>query len=222
MGNLGAYPPFLAAWGPFLLFLLVGEAVLIRTRNERGRRSRRHPRRGRARRRARRPVADGGADRGAGAAALHLAVRARRPTASMSFCGARSASPPTSSICRCRSRCSGSCRPRTRKAAHGAVKLALLIALVPSSLIALVVTLNAARRSPRSSRPRPRMRPPAAGGRLVRLGAALVDVRRGRHLGRPRPARLRPRDTPAHLLGADRAHRLRTRLLRCSAPARSG
>jgi len=31
MGNLGAYPPLLAAWGPFLLFLLVGEAVLIRT-----------------------------------------------------------------------------------------------------------------------------------------------------------------------------------------------
>lgn len=31
MGNLGAYPPFLAAWAPFLLFLLVGEAVLIRT-----------------------------------------------------------------------------------------------------------------------------------------------------------------------------------------------
>jgi lipopolysaccharide export system permease protein len=31
MGNLGAYPPFLAAWGPFLLFLLVGEAVLIRS-----------------------------------------------------------------------------------------------------------------------------------------------------------------------------------------------
>ncbi|MDQ4088410.1 MAG: LPS export ABC transporter permease LptG [Pseudomonadota bacterium] len=31
MGNFGAYPPFLAAWGPFLLFLLVGEAVLIRT-----------------------------------------------------------------------------------------------------------------------------------------------------------------------------------------------
>jgi lipopolysaccharide export system permease protein len=31
MGNLGAYPPFLAAWGPFLLFLMVGEAVLIRT-----------------------------------------------------------------------------------------------------------------------------------------------------------------------------------------------
>ena len=31
MGNLGAYPPFLAAWGPFLLFLLVGESVLIRT-----------------------------------------------------------------------------------------------------------------------------------------------------------------------------------------------
>jgi len=31
MGNLGAYPPILAAWGPFLLFLLVGEAVLIRT-----------------------------------------------------------------------------------------------------------------------------------------------------------------------------------------------
>ena len=31
MGNFGAYPPFLAAWGPFLLFLLVGETVLIRT-----------------------------------------------------------------------------------------------------------------------------------------------------------------------------------------------
>jgi len=31
MGNLGAYPPILAAWGPFLLFFLVGEAVLIRT-----------------------------------------------------------------------------------------------------------------------------------------------------------------------------------------------
>jgi len=31
MGNLGAYPPFLAAWAPFLLFMLIGEAVLIRT-----------------------------------------------------------------------------------------------------------------------------------------------------------------------------------------------
>jgi lipopolysaccharide export system permease protein len=31
MGNLGAYPPVLAAWAPFLLFLMVGEAVLIRT-----------------------------------------------------------------------------------------------------------------------------------------------------------------------------------------------
>ncbi len=31
MGNLGAYPPLLAAWGPFVLFLAVGEAVLIRT-----------------------------------------------------------------------------------------------------------------------------------------------------------------------------------------------
>lgn len=31
MGNLGAYPPFLAAWAPFFLFLLIGEAVLIRT-----------------------------------------------------------------------------------------------------------------------------------------------------------------------------------------------
>jgi lipopolysaccharide export system permease protein len=29
MGDFGAYPPFLAAWGPFLLFLLVGESVLI-------------------------------------------------------------------------------------------------------------------------------------------------------------------------------------------------
>jgi len=31
MGNFGAYSPFLAAWSPFLLFLLIGEAVLIRT-----------------------------------------------------------------------------------------------------------------------------------------------------------------------------------------------
>jgi lipopolysaccharide export system permease protein len=31
MGNLGAYPPMLAAWAPFLLFLLIGETVLIRT-----------------------------------------------------------------------------------------------------------------------------------------------------------------------------------------------
>jgi len=31
MGNLGAYPPILAAWAPFLLFLLLGEMVLIRT-----------------------------------------------------------------------------------------------------------------------------------------------------------------------------------------------
>ncbi|MFM9976725.1 MAG: LPS export ABC transporter permease LptG [Sphingomonadaceae bacterium] len=31
MGNLGAYPPLLAAWGPFFLFLLVGEAVLYRS-----------------------------------------------------------------------------------------------------------------------------------------------------------------------------------------------
>jgi lipopolysaccharide export system permease protein len=31
MGNLGAYPPGLAAWAPFILFLLIGEAVLIRT-----------------------------------------------------------------------------------------------------------------------------------------------------------------------------------------------
>jgi lipopolysaccharide export system permease protein len=31
MGNLGAYPPFLAAWAPFLLFLLIGETVLVRT-----------------------------------------------------------------------------------------------------------------------------------------------------------------------------------------------
>ena len=31
MGDLGAYPPLLAAWGPFLLFFLVGETVLMRT-----------------------------------------------------------------------------------------------------------------------------------------------------------------------------------------------
>lgn len=31
MGNFGAYPPILAAWAPFALFLLIGETVLIRT-----------------------------------------------------------------------------------------------------------------------------------------------------------------------------------------------
>ncbi|MBB4608363.1 LPS export ABC transporter permease LptG [Sphingomonas yabuuchiae] len=31
MGDLGAYPPFLAAWAPILLFFLIGEAVLFRT-----------------------------------------------------------------------------------------------------------------------------------------------------------------------------------------------
>jgi lipopolysaccharide export system permease protein len=31
MGNAGAYPPLIAAWGPFLLFLLIGETVLVRT-----------------------------------------------------------------------------------------------------------------------------------------------------------------------------------------------
>jgi lipopolysaccharide export system permease protein len=31
MGNLGAYPPMLAAWGPFFLFLLIGETVLVQT-----------------------------------------------------------------------------------------------------------------------------------------------------------------------------------------------
>ena len=31
MGNAGAYSPVIAAWAPFLLFLLIGEAVLVRT-----------------------------------------------------------------------------------------------------------------------------------------------------------------------------------------------
>ena len=31
MGNAGTYPPLIAAWAPFLLFLLIGESVLIRT-----------------------------------------------------------------------------------------------------------------------------------------------------------------------------------------------
>lgn len=31
MGSFGGYPPLLAAWAPFVLFLLVGEMVLIRT-----------------------------------------------------------------------------------------------------------------------------------------------------------------------------------------------
>ena len=31
MGNVGAYPAWLAAWAPFMLFLLIGEAVLVRS-----------------------------------------------------------------------------------------------------------------------------------------------------------------------------------------------
>ncbi len=31
LGNVGAYPPVLAAWAPFLLFLLIGELVLVRS-----------------------------------------------------------------------------------------------------------------------------------------------------------------------------------------------
>lgn len=31
IGNFGGYPPLLAAWAPFLLFLLIGETVLVRT-----------------------------------------------------------------------------------------------------------------------------------------------------------------------------------------------
>jgi lipopolysaccharide export system permease protein len=31
MGNVGAYPPLLAAGAPFVLFFLIGETVLIRT-----------------------------------------------------------------------------------------------------------------------------------------------------------------------------------------------
>lgn len=31
LGNIGAYPPWLAAWAPFLLFLLIGEVLLVRT-----------------------------------------------------------------------------------------------------------------------------------------------------------------------------------------------
>ena len=31
LGNVGAYPPFLAAWAPFLLFLFIGETVLVRS-----------------------------------------------------------------------------------------------------------------------------------------------------------------------------------------------
>ncbi len=31
MGNLGAYPPLLAAWAPFILFFMIGESVLVRT-----------------------------------------------------------------------------------------------------------------------------------------------------------------------------------------------
>ena len=81
MGNLGAYPPFLAAWGPFLLFLLVGRSRADPDRGigfeRRGHRARRHPRRGCARGLACRALPCRGADRGAGAAALHLAVRDR-------------------------------------------------------------------------------------------------------------------------------------------------
>ena len=31
MGNFGGYPPLIAAWAPFMLFLLLGETVLVRT-----------------------------------------------------------------------------------------------------------------------------------------------------------------------------------------------
>ena len=31
MGNAGVYPAAVAAWAPFVLFLLIGEAVLVRT-----------------------------------------------------------------------------------------------------------------------------------------------------------------------------------------------
>lgn len=31
MGSFGGYPPLLAAWAPFVLFLLIGETVLVRT-----------------------------------------------------------------------------------------------------------------------------------------------------------------------------------------------
>ena len=31
LGSFGGYPPFLAAWAPFLLFFLIGETVLVRT-----------------------------------------------------------------------------------------------------------------------------------------------------------------------------------------------
>ena len=31
LGNVGAYPPTLAAWAPFLLFLFIGETVLVRS-----------------------------------------------------------------------------------------------------------------------------------------------------------------------------------------------
>ncbi len=31
LGNVGAYPAWLAAWAPFVLFLLIGEAVLVRS-----------------------------------------------------------------------------------------------------------------------------------------------------------------------------------------------
>ncbi len=31
MGNFGGYPPLIAAWAPFLLFLLLGETVLVKT-----------------------------------------------------------------------------------------------------------------------------------------------------------------------------------------------
>lgn len=31
VGNFGGYPPLVAAWAPFILFLLVGETVLVRT-----------------------------------------------------------------------------------------------------------------------------------------------------------------------------------------------
>ena len=38
MGEFGAAPPFLAAWAPFFLFLLVGYAVIFNTEEGKGKR----------------------------------------------------------------------------------------------------------------------------------------------------------------------------------------
>ena len=107
--------------------------------------------------------------------------------------------------------------------AHAAVKAALIVTVVPAALIALAVSLAApwvAGFVSAAPEDRPWL---VAAIAPVRLGAAPVDLRRSLDLGRPRPPRLRAGDPPAPVLGAERPHPLRLRLLRARGrPPRPG